>query len=105
MITSSTAIAGQVGGPTGHRDTVLTNSSDSYNITFRGQELAQVLIRGDGSSDLDCFAVDNNGNLVDSDVDFTDTCLLEWNPIWTGKFRITIVNVGNSDNEYSIVTN
>ena len=105
MLVAGTAIAGRVGGPMSNRDTVLAYSSDTYSVTFQGRETAQILVAGDGSSDLDCAAYDNNGNLVALDNDSTDTCLLLWMPAWTGKFRVVVRNMGDTDNEYSIRSN
>ena len=105
LLVAGTSFAGRVGGPVSKRDTVSANQSDTYNLVFREKEGASVLVNGDGSSDLDCYAYDSGGNEVASDTDSTDTCLLLWTPLWTGKFRIVIRNMGDADNEYSIRTN
>lgn len=105
IFTSSNAIAGAVGGPQSKRDTVMPGKSDIYTVVFEAQEPARVFVRGDGSSDLDCYVYDNGGHLVSSDDDSTDVCTLRWTPSWTGKFQIKIVNRGTSANEYLIRTN
>ena len=48
---------------------------------------------------------DSNGNLIDSDTDYTDNCVCTWTPRWTGNFRIKIVNRGGVYNRYILRTN
>jgi hypothetical protein len=43
-----------------------------FNETFRGGELAVVSIVGDGTTDLDLYVFDNNGNLVARAIGLTD---------------------------------
>lgn len=99
------ALAGAVAGPVHHRDTVSPNSTDVFTIVFEGAQRANIRIKGDHSSDLDCFVYDSNGYEIDSDVDFTDYCVLSWTTGWTGKYRVKIRNRGNSYNEYHLTTN
>lgn len=101
----SGARGGEVRGPQSHVDMVRAHATDVYLLRFEGLESAQVRISGDGSTDLDCYAYDQFGNLADSDADSTDDCILRWTPIWTGKFEIKIKNLGNEPNVYSIRTN
>jgi hypothetical protein len=61
---------------------------------LRGGEYARIDVRGDGDTDLDCWLYDENGNLIDSDTDYTDWCILEAQPQWTGPFRIQVTNLG-----------
>lgn len=96
---------GAWGGAKRHVDKVNALSTDSYTITFRGGELAQVAVIGDGDTDLDLYVNDENGNLIGSDTDYTDRCLVEWVPKWTGPFRIRIKNRGRVYNRYTLLTN
>ena len=98
-------VRGAEGGPKYADSRVLANDYDIYNITFRGGESAIVTVIGDGDTDLDLYVYDNNGNLVDSDTDYSDNCVCVWRPRWTGKFRIKIVNRGNVYNHYLLRTN
>jgi hypothetical protein len=96
---------GRVGGPASHYDEVLARSTDVYTLTFRGGEWAEIRVRGDGDTDLDCYVYDQNGNLIDSDADYTDYCILGWVPRWTGSFTLRIRNLGWVWNGYILVTN
>jgi hypothetical protein len=100
-----TSSRGATGGPKRGRDGVLAGSTDSYRITFRGDQRAAVLVSGDGDTDLDLFVYDENGNLICSDEDATDVMLCEWEPAWTGPFLIEIKNLGRVRNRYEIITN
>lgn len=62
---------------------------------LRGGQYARIDVRGDGDTDLDCWLYDENGNLVASDTDYTDWCILEVRPRWTGPFRIRVSNLGS----------
>ena len=69
-----------------------------WKVTFRGDELAMVVVVGDGDMDLDLYIYDNNGNLIESDTDYSDDCVCTWTPRWTGNFRIKINNRGSMYN-------
>lgn len=105
LTVSTVCFAGAVGGPKSKRDTVMPGKTDVYTIVFEGEEPAKIEVIGDGASDIDCYLFDNNGGLIRSDTDFTDTCLLQWTPAWTGKFSLRIVNTGKRPNEYRLNTN
>lgn len=64
-----------------------------------------MIITGDGDTDLDLYIYDENGNLIGSDVDTTDVCLVSWTPRWTGVFRVEIHNLGYVYNAYTLITN
>lgn len=101
----NTNVRGAVGGEKYASSSVNAGATDVYNISFRGGELAIVTVIGDGDTDLDLYVYDNNGNLIDSDNDYTDDCVCTWTPRWTGNFRIKIVNRGNVYNRYILRTN
>lgn len=98
-------VRGASGGPKYANSRVEAHDYDIYNVTFRGGEIAIVTVIGDGDTDLDLYVYDNNGNLIDSDNDYTDNCVCTWTPRWTGNFRIKIVNRGNVYNRYILRTN
>lgn len=96
---------GAVGGPKATRERVLGKDVDSYKIKFWAKELAEICVSGDGDTDLDLYVYDENGNLIESDTDYTDECVVRWVPAWTGNFIIKIVNRGALYNNYVIWTN
>ena len=96
---------GAVGGPKATKEIVLGKDVDSYKIKFWAKELAEVCVSGDGDTDLDLYVYDENGNLIESDTDYTDECVVRWVPAWTGTFIIKIVNRGALYNNYVIWTN
>lgn len=93
---------GPIDGPKMTTERVKAHSTDVYRVTFVGGELAEVLIYGDGDNDLDLYIYDENGNLVDSDIDYTDKCFCQWVPAWTGVFVIKVVNRGDVYSDYII---
>lgn len=96
---------GAVNGPYIKTDNVKANTTDIYRINFYGGRVAEVLVSGDGDTDLDLYIYDENGNLIDSDTDYSDDCYCSWYPKWTGAFKIKIVNRGNVYNRYTMYVN
>jgi hypothetical protein len=96
---------GATRGAIRHRDQVRGRTIDTYTVEFRGGEVARVGLEGDHSSDLDLYVYDQNGNLIVSDTDDTDLCLVQWTPRWTGPFQIKIVNNGQVSNVYDLYSN
>jgi len=88
-----------------HNDSVNARTTDVYRIPFRGGEQAAVYVSGDGDTDLDLYVYDSNGNLIGSDTDYSDECLVTWTPAWTGPFVIKIQNLGGVWNAYTLRTN
>ena len=96
---------GAVGGPKGGVYQVRAKDTDVFKIKFWSSELAEVCVSGDGDTDLDLYIYDENGNLIGSDSDYTDDCVVRWVPAWTGTFIIKVVNRGVVYNEYALWTN
>lgn len=96
---------GALGGPKYANSSVSAHSYTYYNQKFWADELAEILVSGDGDTDLDLYVYDENGNLIVSDTDYSDDCYVRFYPRWTGTFRIKIVNRGGVYNKYVLVTN
>lgn len=101
----SGATRGAVGGPKGQKDRVYGKDVNSYKVKFWASELAEVCVSGDGDTDLDLYVYDENGNLIGSDDDYSDECVVRWVPKWTGTFIIKVVNRGALYNNFAIWTN
>lgn len=102
---ASGSTRGAVGGPRAQNDRVYGKDVNSYQVKFWANELAEVCVSGDGDTDLDLYVYDANGNLIGSDSDYTDECVVRWVPAWTGNFVIKVVNRGAIFNNFSIWTN
>lgn len=99
---SAAAIASPVDGPKCARHRVLPFVTDRFVERLRGGEATTILVSGDGDTDLDLYVYDENGNLVESDTDYTDDCVVRVYPRWTGPFTILVRNRGSVYNEYEI---
>ena len=104
-IASSGSTRGAVGGPKYGEGRVYGKDYTDYTAKFWANELAEVIVIGDGDNDLDLYVYDSNGNLIASDTDYTDQCVCRWVPSWTGAFTIRISNRGAIYSNYAIATN
>lgn len=96
---------GAVGGAKRTIEQIKAGGADIYKVDFKGGEQGIVLLSGDGSTDLDLYIYDENGNLVASDTDGLDDCAVRFYPKWTGTFLVRVKNLGNVYNRYAMVTN
>ena len=99
------ATRGAVGGAKYGEGRVYGKMSTDYQVKFWANELAEVIVVGDGDNDLDLYIYDSNGNLIASDSDYTDQCVCRWVPAWTGAFTIRIINRGAIYSDFVIATN
>ncbi len=99
------ATRGRVGGPGEKYSFVWGNGTEYYTVNFIEGQLAEIVVRGDGDTDLDLYVFDSNDHLVAQDADYTDRCYVSWVPVWTGRFTIKIVNRGPVPNHYRLLTN
>jgi len=79
------------GGPYRMTYTIAARGSVSYNITYRGGELAQALAVAYGD-DIDMEVYDARGNLIEWDRLPDDEPYCSWVPRWTQTYRIVIKN-------------
>lgn len=96
MLTASLASASPVGGAKHDSDVLRPQQSVQYrNIYLRADEewSLRAIAEGD-DGDLDCYVYDDNDNLVGSDVDSTNTCVIDGTPKYTGRFTVRLVNHG-----------
>jgi len=98
-------LRGRVFGPAKVMRRVFANSSYTDYILFEGGTIAEVLISGDGDTDLDLYIYDENGNFIAKDDDYSDDCLVRFVPKWTGSFKIKVINRGRVYNDYLLLSN
>lgn len=96
---------GNINGPSRDYAAANGNSYMDYTASFVANQLAEVLVSGDGDTDLDLYVYDSNGNPIASDTDYSDDCYVRWVPAWTGRYTIRIVNRGPVYNRFVILTN
>lgn len=96
---------GRVGGPGRTVTKVAAGGTDTFTIKFWKNELAEILVSGDGDTDLDLYVYDENGNVIEYDDDYSDDCYVSWIPKWTGTFIVKVVNRGRVYNQYVMLTN
>lgn len=97
---------GNVAGPAVTIARVQADATDRWEIgRFRAGERAQVIVDGDGDTNLDCYVYDEHQNLIGEDDDATDYCVLSWIPRYTGPFTLSVRNLGRVWNEYVLTTN
>ncbi|MEO6525472.1 MAG: hypothetical protein ABIP93_02495 [Gemmatimonadaceae bacterium] len=74
--------------------------SRTTHRVYVGPNDNRLWVRGDGDTDLDCFVYDSDGDLVDSDTDESDVCLLDTPGI--GGHTLVIRNLGRVYNRYVV---
>ena len=96
------AQARPLAGSVDQRDLVSAQTTDVYRLVLGADGTTDITVTGDHDTDLDCVLRDENGNLIDSDTDGTDICVLSVNPLWTGPFTLHITNLGFVANLYRL---
>ena len=104
-VSSHDASAGAVGGARSGTAVVFPQKYYAHAVVFRGHEPGKFRVRGDGSTDLDCYVYDSDGNVVDSDTDSTDYCVLNWYAPYTQVYTLQVVNHGHVSNLYNVWSN
>jgi len=99
------ATAGVIGGRKMTREVVKSRSSDYYTVSCYGGEYTRVIVAGDGDTDLDVYVYDSSGDLIKSDTDSSDKCVVYFKPYRSGRFIIKVVNRGRVYNRYAILIN
>lgn len=100
-----TLFAGAEGGPKGGHYRVEAYDTDVFTIWFRAGQTAEIIVIGDGDTDLDLEVFDKHGNFITSDTDPTDACIVRFQPYRTGPFTIRVKNLGSVYNAYYLETN
>jgi|TergutMp193P3_1026864.scaffolds.fasta_scaffold01008_9 hypothetical protein len=93
------------GSPKYQVDRVSAYSTIRYQLRFYANQWAEIMVSGDGDTDLDLYIYDTNGNLIAYDEGYTDDCYVRFIPRWTDYFTIVIKNLGRVYNQFQIWTN
>jgi hypothetical protein len=99
------ADAGAVFPRTWAGETVEADGIAYDTVTFRGGELAEIGLIGDGDTDLDLYVLDAAGNVVARDEGPTDVAYVAWYPLYTQQYTIAVVNHGGVYNRFHMQTN
>lgn len=101
-LVGSTALANPTGGQKVDHDVLRPGASVTYYVNLNANELTAATVIGDGDGDIDCVLFDNNGNIVDSASDVSDSCYLTVMPRWTGLFQLVVKNNGIYSSMYDL---
>lgn len=102
---AESASRGSVTGPGVYDVRVESRSYRNIRERFRGGELAEVGLRGDGDTDLDLFVYDGNGSEICRSTTYSDREFCRWTPAWTGNFTIRVENYGGVYNRAEVYVN
>ena len=80
-------------------------NTDQYIVAFRSGEWAEIMLSGDGDTDLDLRVYDENLKLVEVSNSSGDDEAVGWVPMWTGEYLIEVQNYGGVYNHYVLITN
>lgn len=104
-IIKGSSTRGAVGGPRYQVDKIGANGTFIYQLAFRGNELAEILVCGDGDTDLDLYVYNQAGQLIAWDERYGDDCYVAFIPYRQETFTIMVKNRGRVWNRYQIATN
>ena len=93
------------GGRKGLRTVARPRACDCFDGYFVEGEAAIVTVRGDGSTALELYVYDQDGDLVAWDTDGTADCVARWVPGRSGRYMLEVVNRGPKANAYVIGIN
>lgn len=102
MAISCAGFADPVGGQKVGSGFLRPGESEAFSIPLRSNETTVIYAIGDGDGDLDCRLYDDNGNLVDSDTDSQDNCVVRVSPRWPAFFRLVVTNAGRISENYIV---
>ena len=84
-------------------DSYRVEANDTDWISLRVCGASDLLVRGDGDTDLDFWIYDSRNRLVHSDIDTTDVTFAELRPAGEcERFRMRVSNLGDVWNRYRV---
>ncbi|MEM9684522.1 MAG: hypothetical protein AAF942_14715, partial [Pseudomonadota bacterium] len=84
---------GRLRGPGRAQSSVKANGTTVFkgkDLVFRGGEVAEIAVMGDGDANLDLFVFDELNNQICASSRYADREYCRWTPRWTGPFRIEV---------------
>jgi hypothetical protein len=105
LFADTVASARSVTGPQVATNWIEGRSADTFGLTFVGNDIAQVRLRGYGVTVLEVTVYDQAGNVLARGDDYNGECLLTWLPRRTERVTIEVVNASSSSQQYFISSN
>jgi hypothetical protein len=99
---------GRLAGPGVMRGRIDARGRHVYfgqDTVFRAGEPAQILLVGDGDSNLNLVVLDELGNEICRRDGPSDREFCSWTPRWTGPYRIVVLNDGSVWSNFTLRTN
>jgi hypothetical protein len=78
------------------------NGTDVWTVNLVAGRPIQVLVTGDGDTDLDVFIENPFGIQVAADIGPTDNCFVRFTPLFNGKYTVKVKNLGRIANRYAM---
>jgi hypothetical protein len=75
------------------------------DVVFKGGEVAEIAVMGDGDANLDLYVFDELNNEICVSKRYADREYCRWTPRWTGPFRIEVRNRSPLWSEFTITVN
>jgi hypothetical protein len=75
--------------------------TDTWTV-WTAAGVRRLVVNGDGSTDLDCYANNLSGRLLGKDDGRTDRCVVGFTRYGSGNVKIQIVNIGAVWNRYEL---
>jgi hypothetical protein len=96
---------GAVGGPKYQVDRVPAGGTVTYSLPLRGREYTEIIVYGDGDTDLDLYLYNPDGSLKAWDENPGDYCSLKGTTGPAGVYTLVVKNRGRVYNQFEVVTN
>jgi hypothetical protein len=92
-------------GPLRYGASVAAGATRRHQLHFTGPEAAVIQVRGSGSTNLDLYLYDVNGDRVAVDEHPSDVATLHWYVPYTQTLTLVVRNRGRRANGYYVITN
>lgn len=83
-------------------ETIAAGATNAYHVALEPSVQTTIDVRGNGATDLDCYVVDPQGDVIAKDDSLSDHCRLAFTPSDTGKVTLRVVNRGAVANDFVV---